>query len=153
MTFERVPRTKQGITTAMSAEKSRFDERDRAEALVPHTAGALGKSDSTSQPPHARVRSSGRAVKKIYHLLRVILVLATVGFYFYTQPDNYVTRPIKKVIFNVQEWRHHPYTLPEFYSLCSRDAHGIYTSEAGKEWAQCVTVQNGTIVDVGDLGQ
>ncbi|GHJ88849.1 hypothetical protein NliqN6_5251 [Naganishia liquefaciens] len=76
--------------------------------------------------------------------------MASVGWYFCAF-DKYITRIMRQVTTGGQEWRHHTHNLPEFYSLCSRDAHGIYTSEAGNEWVQCVTVQNGVIVDVGDL--
>ena len=133
----------------MSIEKSSFDEGDKAEALAPHWSNSTGKDDSIPPTAHTRGR---RVAKKIYNLLRVFLIMASVGWYFCAF-DKYITRIMRQVTTGGQEWRHHTHNLPEFYSLCSRDAHGIYTSEAGNEWVQCVTVQNGVIVDVGDLGE
>jgi hypothetical protein len=92
-------------------------------------------------------------VKRILNIIRVIALLAAVGYFFYNHPENYLSKRISQGVAGLREWRHHPYTLPEFYSLCTRDGRGIYTSDPEAEWAQCVTVQNGTIVDVGDFSE
>lgn len=146
------------MTSPAASVKSSFDEGDRVEALAPDLHGSTEKQQPLiatpiPQPAHAHSRSGQSAIKKLYSLIRIVFLMATVGFYLYTHPDNYLIKPLQKGITSIQEWRHHPYTLPEFYTLCSRHARGIYTSEAGNEWVQCVTVQNGTIVDVGDLGK
>jgi hypothetical protein len=146
------------MASPASSEKSSFEESDRIEALALLAPGSTEKRqpdvpNTVSQPDRTRPHTKNPVFKKIFNLIRIVFLLSAVGFYLNTHPDNFLSAPINEGIKSVQEWRHHPYTLPEFYSLCTRDDHGIYTSEVGNEWAQCVTVQNGTIVDIGDLSK
>jgi hypothetical protein len=146
------------MLSPVSSEKSSFEESDRIEGLAPLAPGSTEKRqpsvvNAVSPPDRTRPHTRNPVFKKIHNFIRIGFLLSAAGYYLNTHPGNFLSSPINKGVKGIQEWRHHPYTLPEFYSLCSRDDHGIYTSEAGNEWAQCVTVQNGTIVDVGDFSK
>lgn len=91
--------------------------------------------------------------KKLHQITRSLVLLFAAGYLIYSHPNNYLLKRISDGVTGLSEWRHHPYTLPEFYSLCTRNGREIYTSDPEAEWAQCVTVQRGKIVDVGDLGE
>lgn len=140
-----------------SSEKSSGVDGDKAEVTF-HVSGQMEKQrdpreSDERQPAPARQSSWESAIKRIHNIIRVIALLSALGYFLYNHPDNYLSQRISTGVTSLREWRHHPYTLPEFYSICSRDGRGIYTSDSEAGWAQCVTVHNGTIVDVGDLGK
>lgn len=147
------------MATPVSSEKCSFEASDRIEALAPQSLGSSEKrqpvvTNAIPRRGRSHLQSKNPVLRKIFNLIRIAMLLSAVGYYFTAPPDSFLSALIKNGIKSVQEWRHHPYTLPEFYSLCTRDDRGIYTSEAGNnEWAQCVTVQNGTIVDIGDISK
>jgi hypothetical protein len=120
-----------------------FDLSDRKEKQQEATS-----DEQHSFPAQHRLRERG-----FRHIARYVALLVAAGYLLYVHPDNYLSKRISEGVTSLSEWRHHPYTLPEFYSLCTREGRGIYTSDPEAEWAQCVTVQQGKIVDVGDLGE
>lgn len=135
-----------GMTSAVVEKSKPFDLSGRKEKQQ-----ELRSEEHPSPPPQQCQWE--RAVKKIHTVIRVIALVATFGYLLYNHPDNYLSKRISQGVTDLREWRHHPYTLPEFYSLCTREGRRIYTSDVEAEWAQCVAVQQGKIVDVGDLGK
>lgn len=120
-----------------------FDLSDREEK----------QQEPTTDEQHSFPAQYRRPEHGIRHIVRYIALFIVAGYLLYVHPDNYLSKRISEGVTSLSEWRHHPYTLPEFYSLCTREGRAIYTSDPEAEWAQCVTVQQGKIVDVGDLGE
>ncbi|KAJ9103233.1 hypothetical protein QFC21_002656 [Naganishia friedmannii] len=100
------------------------------------------------QPSHVRQRI--RRWLSPWSFFRVLVLAAFVGLQVW-HTENLLSKGAATALSSLSQWRHHPHLLPELYSICSRTGAHIYTSEEGNEWTKCVTVRNGTIVDVGDL--
>lgn len=135
-----------GMISAVVEKSDRFDLSAAKEQQQ-----GLKSEEHPSIPPQQCQWERG--IKKIHNIIRVIAVISSIGYLLYSHSDNYLSKRISQGVTSLREWRHHPYTLPELYSLCTREGRGIYTSDFEAEWAQCVTVQQGKIVDVGDFGR
>ncbi|KAJ9119110.1 hypothetical protein QFC22_003601 [Naganishia vaughanmartiniae] len=128
----------------LNAEKATFPAETQQHAQSAFHAS----NEAERQPPQVK-----RRIHKWlspFSLLRVLVLAAFVGSQIW-HTDSLLSKGTTTVLNNLSQWRHHPHLLPELYSICARTGRHIYTSEEHNEWTQCVTVRNGTIVDVGDL--
>lgn len=119
---------------------------------VVHDAESTFHASNQAEQQPSQVQQRIRRWLSPFSFFRVLVLAVFVGLQVW-HTDSLLPKGATTAISSLSQWRHHPRLLPELYSICSRTGRNIYTSDEQNEWTQCVTVRNGTIVDVGDLSK